>query len=160
MENDKVNGYRDFLLYVLIFIASFGIIFFIFGTSFIPSASMEPTLSVGHKYPYFKLEYLVLPVKRGDIVIYDKKGVVYCKRVIGVPGDHLEIKNGSVYINGSLLEETYANGNTYALLQDTYHVPENEFFVMGDNRENSNDSRFWEYPFVKKGQILGHVLHK
>ena len=154
------NKYREFILYVLIFLASFGIIFCVLGNSYIPSASMEPSLSVGRKYPYFKLNYIFSGPDRGDIVIYDKNGVVYCKRVIGLPGDHIELEGGNVYINGTLLNEPYANGNTYALLQDTYDVPDNEYFVMGDNRENSNDSRFWEYPFINRIQILGHVLHK
>ncbi|MCR4789371.1 MAG: signal peptidase I [Lachnospiraceae bacterium] len=154
------NKYREFLSYVLIFLASFGIIFFVLGTSYIPSASMEPTLNVGKKYPYFKMSYIINGPERSDIVIYDKKGTVYCKRVIGLPGDHIELKDGNVYINGDLFEESYANGNTYAVLNDTFDVPEGEYFVMGDNRENSNDSRFWEYPYVKRVQILGHVLHK
>ena len=92
------NKYREFLLYVLIFLASFGIIYCVLGTSYIPSASMEPTLSVGHKYTYFKLGYIFSGPDRGDIVIYDKNGVVYCKRVIGLPGDHIELRDGKVFM--------------------------------------------------------------
>lgn len=154
---EKLN-YKEFLNYVLIFLISFGIIYAIFGMAYIPSASMEPTLSVGKKYPYSKLSYVISEPKYGDIVIYDQNGIVYCKRVIGVPGDHIELSEGKISINGQVLEEEFAHGNTYGVLKYEYDVPAGEFFVLGDNRENSRDSRFWEYPYIKKRQILGKVI--
>ena len=152
------NKYREFLQYVLLFLFTFTIAFTIFGTSFIPTASMETTLHVGHKYPYLKLSYIFSSPKQGDIIIYDQEGVVYCKRIIGTPGDHIELSDGYVFINGNKLEEAYTTGMTYAMMSDTYDVPEGEYFVLGDNRENSRDSRFWPYPFIEKKQILGHVI--
>lgn len=154
---NKFN-YREILNYILIFLISFCIVYSVFGMAFIPSASMEPTLSVGHKYPYSKLSYLVSSPKYGDIVIYDQNGVVYCKRIIGVPGDHIEFSDGKICINGKVMEETFANGNTYPILLEKYDVPPGEYFVLGDNRENSRDSRFWAYPYIRKGQILGKVI--
>lgn len=154
------NKYKEFLSYVLIFLVTFGVAFSIIGMSFIPSASMEPTLSVGKKYPYCKVSYLFSAPERGDIIIYDREGVVYCKRLIGLPGDHIKIADGYVYVNGEKQTEAYAHGVTKAYYQDVYDVPEGEYFVLGDNRENSKDSRMWDYPFIQKKQILGHVLHK
>lgn len=152
------SSYKEFVMYALIFIATFGVAFFIFGMSYIPTASMEPTLSVGHKYPYFKLHYLFTDPERGDIIIYDREGTVYCKRIIGTPGDHIELLDGTVRINGEVIDEPYAHGNTYPFLNYEYLVPEGEFFVLGDNRENSRDSRFWDYPYITKNQILGELI--
>lgn len=152
------NPYKDFLLYAAIFLATFGISFLLFGASYIPSGSMEPTLSVGHKYPYFKLNYVFTNPDRGDIIIYDREGVVYCKRVIGLPGDHIELYDGTVRINGEVVDEPYANGFTYPFQSYEYFVPDGEYFLLGDNRENSRDSRFWDYPYIKKSQILGHLI--
>ncbi len=152
--------YRDFLLYVVIFIATFGIAYSIFGMSYIPSSSMYPTLEVGHRYPYFKLLYLFKDPDRMDIIIYDKEGVAYCKRVIGIPGDHLTFLSDGLLINGEPIDTDKAYGNTYPFYAEEYDVPEGHYFVMGDNRENSNDSRYWENPYIEKKQILGRVLRK
>lgn len=152
------TSYKEFVMYVLTFIATFGIAFFIFGVSFIPTASMEPNLSVGHKYPYFKLNYIFTDPERGDIVIYDREGTVYCKRIIGTPGDYIELLDGTVRINGEVIDEPYAHGYTYPFYSFEYLVPENSYFVMGDNRENSRDSRYWDYPYITKQQILGQVI--
>ena len=155
----KKSAYKEFLSYVLIFIVTFGVAYAIFGMAYIPSSSMETTLSVGKKYPYSKLSYVFKGPERGDIVIYDREGTVYCKRVIGLPGDHIELtEEGELYINGSLYLEDYVTSPTYPFLQYEYDVPEGEYFVLGDNRVNSADSRYWEYPYITKKQILGHLI--
>lgn len=159
-KNITSEKYRELLSYIVIFIATFGIIYSVIGVSFIPSSSMYPTLEVGHRYPYLKLSYLIKEPERFDIIIYDKDGTAYCKRVIGLPGDFIEFREDGLYINTEKTDTPYAYGTTYPFIQTAYNVPEGEFFVMGDNRENSNDSRYWEYPFIKKDQILGKVWHK
>ncbi|MCR5501832.1 MAG: signal peptidase I [Lachnospiraceae bacterium] len=160
LKPSGLEGYREFLSYVVIFLATFLLAYTIFGMSYIPSSSMYPTLEVGHRYPYLKLSYFFHDPERHDIIIYDKEGVAYCKRIIGLPGDHILFTDSAVLINGELLDTEYASGHTYAYMNDEYVVPEGEYFVMGDNRENSNDSRYWEYPYVRRKQILGHVLKK
>lgn len=160
MKKLTAEKYRDFLSYVIIFLISFLVLQSIIGMAFIPSGSMEPTLHVGSNYVFCKLSYLFKDPECGDIIVFDDHGVIYAKRIIGTPGDVVDIKEGSVYINGSKLDEPYANGDTYAYTYEEYIVPEGEFFFLGDNRCNSNDSRLWENPFIKKEQILGHILFK
>ena len=104
--------------------------------------SMEPTLYGHQRLIIEKISYRFHEPKRGDIVVLQVPGFdeLLIKRVVGLPGDRIEIKNGVVYINGTPLDEPYVNGvarGNYPLLT----VPEGYIFVMGDNRNNSNDSR-------------------
>ncbi|MCQ2080866.1 MAG: signal peptidase I [Lachnospiraceae bacterium] len=158
--NSSVKKYKGFLSYAIIFLVTFILMQTLIGMALIPSGSMEPTLHVGSKYVFSKLSYLFSGPDRGDVIVFDDDGTIYCKRIIALPGETVEIKNESVYINGQKLDEPYAFGNTYAYTSSTYNVPEGEYFFLGDNRENSHDSRLWDYPFLKKEQILGHVLFK
>lgn len=104
--------------------------------------------------------------KRGDVIVFKApldQEKDYIKRVIGIPGDSISIKNGKIYLNGNQLNETdylKSDTNTYPgnfLTEDnTITVPESKYFVLGDNRINSSDSREWG--FVKKGEIIGSSM--
>ena len=106
---------------------------------------MQPHLYTGERVLANKLAYSFGPPRRGEIVIFhypkDPKEV-YVKRVVGLPGDTIAIQNGSVFINGKLLPEPY---KTFAAHGDMapQAVPGGEYFVMGDNRDVSDDSRYW-----------------
>jgi len=127
----------------------------------IPSASMEPTIMVGDRIFGNRLAYINEDPKRGDIVIFrypDDETQLFIKRIIGEPGDVVWIKEGKVYINGSdePLDEPYV------VVPDTgdfgpYQVPENHYFMMGDNRTKSADSRYWINPYVERDKILGEA---
>ena len=78
------------------------------------------------------------------------------KRVIGLPGETVEIKGGEVYIDGEVLEEPYLDVETIGDF-GPYEVPEESYFMMGDNRNDSQDSRYWNNTFVKRNKILGKV---
>lgn len=144
----------------------------------IPSASMENTLLIGDHLIMSRLGYdagipftnLHVPLwknpKRQQIIIfkppYDSSLPDYVKRVIGLPGETVDVHDGAVWIDGKKLEENYTIGRTEAptrsqLIGDfaglPYKVPENCYFVMGDNRENSLDSRYWGC--VPRNDILG-----
>ena len=79
--------------------------------------------------------------------------------MIGVPGDTIEIKGGIVYRNGQQLDEPYLNETPQAQDYGPYQVPDNSYFMLGDNRNNSLDSRYWEHTFVSRGEILGKAYY-
>jgi signal peptidase I len=141
---------------------------FLFQAFYIPSPSMEPTLTMGDRVLVDKIPYYFHPPRRGDIIVFENpnpgavpdRGVVggffhwllqglgaqqpenedFIKRVIGLPGDTVEGKNGFVYVNGKKLDEPYLTQTTRPFA--AVKVPAGKLFVMGDNRGNSLDSRF------------------
>lgn len=128
----------------------------------IPSGSMEPTLNVGDVALVNGLAYIKSDPQRGDIVILkaeDTGDNTLIKRVIGVPGDSLVFVDGYLYINGELVYEEYlpADMETNSF-KDFDEIPENCYFVMGDNRTSSFDSRSWNNPYVPKENIKGKMI--
>lgn len=127
---------------------------------FIPSESMEPTLNVGDGIIVNRLSYVSASPSRGDVIVFDSEeysGEYLIKRVVGLPGDVIDLKGGCVYINGCKLIEDYAYGLTLPSLSEVshYEVPEDSVFLLGDNREFSADSRWWENPYVSYDDIIG-----
>jgi len=150
---------------VIALVIAFLVRTFIVQTFWIPSGSMEPTLQVGDRIMAYKLFYGIDKVKRGDIVIFKfpldpKKDFV--KRAIGLPGDVVEIRDKKVYINGKKLIEPYVIHSdrwNVGFPRDEYgpvKVPPDSLFVLGDNRDSSEDSRYWGY--VPKENIIGEVF--
>ncbi len=161
---------------------------------FIPSPSMVPTLKVHDKVVVSRLSYRLHDVHRGDIVVFENPGWKarkhafpmnfvadlgqlvglgqdrqqnYIKRVIGLPGDTVSGKDGNVYINGKLLPEPYlVAGVTTEFDGKSYTVPPGRYFMLGDNRGDSCDSRCFPdttgqpAPFVPKGKIVGRAFYR
>ncbi len=124
----------------------------------VESISMQPTLFPGDYVIVNKLAYLVTHVpQRGDVIVFkyppDPTAIPYIKRVIGLPGDQVHIADGKVYINGSLMLEPWLKVTTNR--GGDWTVPQGQLFVMGDNRNNSSDSRSWG--FVPLGNIIGRA---
>lgn len=106
--------------------------------------SMEPTLHTGEFVIVNKIAYKLGDAERGDIIVFHyprNPEQEYIKRVIGLPGDELEVRNGQVYVNGQLLEEPYIKAPP--AYSDSWTVPQDSLFVFGDNRNNSSDSHNW-----------------
>lgn len=125
----------------------------------IPSGSMENTIMTGDKLIALRTAYWFSDPQRGDIIIFeypDNEEEWFIKRVIALPGETVEVRDGKVYINNSdtPLNEPYIKEEP---VEDfgPYTVPEDGYFVMGDNRNNSNDARDWNTHYVSRDEILG-----
>ena len=128
----------------------------------IPSESMEDTIMTGDRIFGNRLAYINKDPQRFDIVISkypDDETQLFIKRVIGLPGETVEIRDGKVYIDGS--ETPLDDSFTPEPPQGNWGpevVPEGSYFMLGDNRNRSKDSRFWTNTFVKKEKILGKAV--
>jgi signal peptidase I len=140
---------------------------FIAEPRFIPSASMVPTLNLGDRLVIEKISYHLHPPQRSDIVVFqvplalqEESGYsadqAFIKRVIGLPGDRIALRAGKVYRNGQPLSEPYVVEQPKAEDFSEVTVPLQQLFVMGDNRNNSNDSRYWGYLPMKN--LIGHAV--
>ncbi len=128
----------------------------------IPSSSMENTIHPGDRIIGSRMAYLFREPRREDIIIFrfpDDESQVFIKRVIGLPQETVQIVDGQVYIDGSEtpLEEIYLKELPRGSF-GPFEVPEDSYFVMGDNRNHSHDSRYWENHYVEKGQILAKAV--
>ncbi|SCH98605.1 MULTISPECIES: signal peptidase I [unclassified Romboutsia] len=126
--------------------------------------SMYPTLNDKDYLILNRLSYKFGDIQREDIIVFktdlkqdNGKEKDLIKRVIAIPGDHLVIKDSQVYLNGELLEEEYIH-NAYTSGDIDITIPDEKIFVMGDNRENSKDSRSEEVGLVDEEDILGEVM--
>lgn len=138
---------------LLIAILAFGLVFgvvrpFIVEAFVIPSESMAPTLQVGDRVLANKFVYDFSDPERGDVIVFESvemEGQDLIKRVVGTPGDTVAVREGTLYVNGEPQQEEYLNqqGSGLSPPQDRITIPEDTVFVMGDNRANSRDSRFF-----------------
>lgn len=126
---------------------------------FISSPSMEPALMVGDCTVSNRLAYLRAMPERGDIIQFEKGNEILGKRVIGVAGDTISFADGNVFINGQQLDESeYLKEEVQTYSDKTFTVPDDMVFVLGDNREDSNDSRFWDEPYVAVSDIRAKLM--
>ncbi|HHV61883.1 MAG TPA: signal peptidase I [Firmicutes bacterium] len=144
---------------IAVVLAAF-IITFIAQSFVVQGSSMEPTLHNGERLLVNKFIYRFREPARGEIVVFrypfDPRRK-FIKRVIGVPGDRVEIRDGAVFLNGSRLDEPYTLDRTYGAYGPEV-VPEGRIFVLGDNRNNSEDSRFADVGFVPLSNVVGHAF--
>jgi len=150
--------FKDTFKYIVVAVAVFLLFIFVVGLQQVVGPSMSPTLQEGNVIVVNKMFYTFNDVKRGDIIVLSESEKYMIKRVIGIAGDYVEYKNNSLYINGELIEEDYLNDSVYtddfSLSELGYTIiPENMYFVLGDNREDSLDSR--SYGLISKKQIIG-----
>ncbi len=120
----------------------------------IPSKSMQPLLNPGDIIVISNKAYLKAPISRNEIIVFNRilnknsgKVISFIKRVVALSGDRLKIEKGSVYVNGKPISESYIKNKNklkyYSLVMPEITIPEGKIFVLGDNRDNSNDSRMF-----------------
>jgi signal peptidase I len=130
----------------------------------IKGASMDPNFQDGEFLLTDKVTYRFRAPKRGDVIVFKAplaEGEEYIKRIIGLPGETVLVKNNKIYINGKVIDEIYigpnvvTDGNAFLAEGATTTVPADSYFVLGDNRSHSSDSRAWG--FVPKKDINGRA---
>lgn len=125
----------------------------------VDSGSMSPTLESGNRHltlrPFPWQDY-----RRGEILVFhsEEYGRDMVKRLIGLPGERISIRNGAVFVDGEPLFEPYTGDRT--VYRGEFLIPRGEYFFLGDNRESSLDSRVWAGPFIPKGEIKGRIILK
>lgn len=186
-EEKKGDMRKEVVSWVRMFVIVIAVVFvltqFVIINVRVPSGSMENTIMIKDRLIGFRFSYWFDEPQRGDIILFsypvDEKQT-YIKRVIGLPGETVEIRDGKIYIDGSSepLEEDYLK-ETWTWENDgyTFKVPEGCYFVLGDNRNDSEDGRFWAqialnegkastpeeaepYSYVKKDEIKGKAIFK
>lgn len=138
---------------------------YIIVNALVPSGSMKNTIMPNDRLIASRLYYKIVEPKRGDVVVFkypDDEEQLYVKRIIGLPGDKVTIIDGKVYINEDKepLPDDYVTVEPMFGSFGPYFVPEDSYFMLGDNRNDSKDSRFWQNRFVSKEKILGKVIFK
>lgn len=165
-KEEPHSALRELLSWVLTFavaiVAALFIKYCLIINADVPTGSMENTIMPGDRLIGNRLAYLKEGPQRGDIVVfhypYNEKEL-FVKRVIGLPGESVHIEDAKVYIDGVELEEPYLK-EEWTIATGTYdfEVPEDCYLMLGDNRNNSKDARYWENKYVNIDKILGKAL--
>ncbi|MEM1310519.1 MAG: signal peptidase I [Cyanobacteria bacterium P01_H01_bin.153] len=164
--NPVVEGLQTLGLSIVL---ALGIRTFVAEARYIPSGSMEPTLEINDRLVVEKISYHLNPPQRGDIIVFwppeslyegeeNKRKDAFIKRVIGLPGDTIEVRDGTVFIDDEPLAEDYIKAEpNYTWGPET--VPAESYLVLGDNRNSSFDSHAWQPDsFVPKDNIIGKAV--
>lgn len=165
-KEEPHSALRELLSWVLTFavaiVAALFIKYCLIINADVPTGSMENTIMPGDRLIGNRLAYLKKGPQRGDIVVFhypDNEKELFVKRVIGLPGESVHIEDAKVYIDGVELEEPYLK-EEWTIATGTYdfEVPEDCYLMLGDNRNNSKDARYWENKYVNIDKILGKAL--
>lgn len=144
------------VLLVVALLAALVVRTFVLQVYSIPSGSMVPTLEVGDRIAVEKLTYLARGPERGEVVVFELRGQVYVKRVIGLPGESVEITDGFVFVDGVRVDEPWVQRADERSF-DPVDVPDGELYVLGDNRPDSGDSRLG-LGFVPVEVVVGRAI--
>lgn len=164
-----IIGFVMDIMETVVFVGSLFIVVYLFilQPNQIKGASMEPTFYNGNYIFTSKITYKIRTPHRGDVVVFHSPknhDIEFIKRIIGLPGDTILIEKNELYINEKLVDEQYISAKTTlipgGIIQNGIPIiiPENHYFVMGDNRPRSSDSR--EFGTIPKESIVGHVFYR
>lgn len=168
-QEEKISWKKEVWEWIKIILSAAAIAFvlntFIIANSEVPSGSMENTIMTGDRVIGSRLSYKFSDPERGDIAIFrfpDNEKIYYVKRIIGLPGETVDIVGGKVYIDGSdtPLDEPYLREEMIPEEPMRFEVPEDSYFMMGDNRNYSLDARRWDNTYVKREKIIAKVLFR
>ena len=155
------------VIFAAAFICAWVVNNYVIINAYVPTGSMENAIMPNDRVVAYRLAYLNSDPQRFDIIVFpapDKPGILYVKRIIGMPGETVNIINGTVFIDDyyELLDDRDFVRDPYLWIQNSgpFFVPEGAYFVMGDNRTNSRDSRNWQEPFIRDEDILGQVIFR
>lgn len=151
--------FKDIYPYIIVILVVIMLRLFIITPAVVKGDSMEPTLNEGNIVLLNKISMKTTKLKRNDIVVVNWNGEKIIKRVIGLPGEHIEYKNNNLYVDGMLEIENFKHADTpnFKLEEIGYKtIGGDKYFVVGDNRPHSNDSRM-QVGLVEKENILGKV---
>lgn len=152
---------KTFVSIIIGALVAFILFNYVFMMANVVSGSMEPTVMTGAFTVSNRLAYTFGDPKRGDVAFFypvDEPNKIFLKRVIGLPGDHVVVKDGSVYINDEKLDEPYLAEEMSNYLDGEWDVPSGKYFMMGDNRNHSDDSRLWKHPFVDRKRFISKAF--
>ncbi len=160
-ENSRSNEIKEWIQSIILaVIIAFILKFFIIDFVYVDGSSMYPTLTDGDRVIVNEIGYRFNEPDYGDIItLHYDASTEYVKRIIAKGGDTISIKDNVVYRNGQPLQEDYINQESYPDFPEVT-VPAGKYFVMGDNRAHSSDSRFTDLGFVNRGQIIGKVFFR
>ncbi|MFH1392649.1 MAG: signal peptidase I [bacterium] len=150
----KSNFWKEFIKALAISVVlAFGIRYFIVQPFKVQGASMEPNFTENDYLIIDEFTPRLKTYQRGDIVVFKHASSFYIKRIIGLPNENIEIRDNKVYINSLVLNEDYLTEKTSGTIDIT--LKQDEYFVLGDNRDSSSDSRSWG--ILDKSLIIGRV---
>lgn len=165
-EKSKLRDIVDFCVPIIIAVVIALLLkTFVFANAIVPTGSMLNTIQLGDRIIANRVAYINNDPKRYDIIIFkypDNESQYFVKRIIGLPGETVQVVNGVVYVTKTdgktvQLDDSFVTVEEAIGNFGPYEVPEDSYFVMGDNRNYSKDSRFWENKFVHKDKIIGKV---
>lgn len=157
----RPTSFTDYFCFFICLIVVIIFVYVIFNISFVTSGSMEPTIKERELTITNRLAYTVKDPGRGDIVICraGDQNELMLKRIIGLPNDEISFVDGYVFINGVICDESaYLKSDVETNCTESFTVPEGCYFLLGDNRENSIDSRHWNNTFVKRENLIGKII--